>query len=67
MHTSKAGDDKTQHRDDATVAINLEDAQQLKCVLKEGQGSTFTVRSILKKRLAERRTFAGDYSVESQE
>ena len=42
----KAGDDKNGN---ATTAIKLEEAEELNCGLKDGQGSTFSVRSMLKK------------------
>ena len=45
-HTGKAGDDK---KGNATISIKLDEANELNCVLRSGQGSTFSVRSILKK------------------
>ena len=47
-----ASDDKTQRSGNATLAIKLEHAQDLNCVLKGGQGSRFTVPSFMKNRLA---------------
>ena len=51
MHRGKGGDDKHQVSGNVTTAIRLEDAPELNCVLKDGQLSTFTVRSVLQKHL----------------
>ena len=40
MHTGKAGDGKNQRCGNATIAIRLETARELNCVLKDEQGST---------------------------
>ena len=49
LHSGKGGDDKHQLSGNVTTAIQLEDAPELNCVLKDGQLSTFTVRSVLQK------------------
>ena len=45
-HTSKADEDNTGN---VVFATKLEEAKELDCVLKDGQGSTLSIRSILKK------------------
>ena len=44
--TGKAGEDTNGN---ATIAIQVEETQELFCVSKDGEGSTFTVRSLLQK------------------
>ena len=75
MHTDKAGDDKHQCSDNATIAMNLEDAQEWNCIKKDEQGSAFSPSrkkhfqsSIMSKCGThpcgtKKRTFAGHYPV----
>ena len=51
-HTGKAGDEKHQSSGHATVAKKLKETPELNCVLKDGQGWTFSVRSFSKKKIA---------------
>ena len=48
LRTGKAGDDKHQRSDNETIAMQLEDAQEL-FLWKDEQGSTLTVQSNLLK------------------
>ena len=43
-HTGKASDNKNGN---ASIAMKMEEAEELNCLLEDGQGSTFPVRSIL--------------------